>query len=495
LEAQTESLRISESRLRQNQTELEQTNTQLEDKAAALEESALNLEAKQSILDNQNRALRVAQHELEQQAEALTRANHYKSEFLANMSHELRTPLNSLLILARILLDNDEGNLTEEQVEFANIIYGAGTDLLTLINDILDLSKVEAGSLLFEFKPMALPDLEAAMRAQFSHVAEDKGLAFKIELASDLPETIETDEQRVKQIIRNLLSNAFKFTDQGSVTLRISRPAEAIQLGLNKRPPAQVIALSVIDTGIGITADQQEIVFEAFKQADTGSSRQYGGTGLGLTISRELAARLGGKIEVTSQPDQGSCFTLFLPVNGQGPVSDVLPPRAQSQAETSLARTANHIPSALPTPATSTAVADDRDSLQAGEKILLVIDDDPQFAKVVYDFAHKQSFRCLIAGDGTSGLMLVDRYQPDALILDLHLPDISGWEVMAVLKHNPATRHIPVHIISADEEVVEAYRKGAMGFLTKPISAEDLVGSGVGGLNFGQHVHRALHHR
>src|SRR5512135_1058528 len=307
LESQTESLRASEAKLKANQAELEQANAELEESSAALRE-------REVALDRQNRELKAAQQELERKAEELALASKYKSEFLANMSHELRTPLNSLLILAGMLVRNEGGNLTSDQVESAQIIYSGGTDLLNLINDILDLSKVEAGKMEFRLAPMPLERLASVMRAQFGHVAENKELAFEITLADDLPEAIEADQQRVEQIVKNMLSNAFKFTEQGSVRLDICRPAPEADLARSGLDPLNAVALSVTDTGIGMTPAQQQIVFEAFQQADGSTSRQYGGTGLRLAISRELATKMGGQIDLASEMGKGSTFTLYLPI-------------------------------------------------------------------------------------------------------------------------------------------------------------------------------------
>jgi CheY-like chemotaxis protein/HAMP domain-containing protein len=469
LESQTESLRTSETKLKANQAELEATNAELEEKADALQQQ-------QTLLDQQNQELKAAQQELQRKAEELALASKYKSEFLANMSHELRTPLNSLLILAGMLVKNEQGNLTPDQVESAQIIKGGGTDLLNLINDILDLSKVEAGKVEFRLAPMPLDRLISTMRAQFAHVAESKGLAFDITLADDAPDIIETDQQRVEQIIKNLLSNAFKFTTQGSVRLNIARPQPGVNLSKSGLKAGEAIAFSVSDTGIGMTPEQQKIVFEAFQQADGSTSRQYGGTGLGLSISRELALRLGGQIDLTSEKDKGSAFTLYLPIGqpapaGQKPAS---PPAATASRP-------DHQPVVKPTPAPAhipqpavPSLPDDRDKLQANDRLLLIIEDDPKFAKVVYDYAHKKGFKCLLAGDGQTGLHLAQTYKANAIILDLNLPGLTGWEVLDALKNDPSTRHLPVHIMSVSDENLNAYKHGAMGFLSKPISQEDL---------------------
>jgi tubulin-specific chaperone A len=471
LASQTESLRASEVKLKQKQAELEAINTQLEEKASALEESSAALREKQATLDRQNQELKTAQHELEKKAEELALASKYKSEFLANMSHELRTPLNSLLILARMLVDNKEGNLTEEQTESAQIIYSGGTDLLNLINDILDLSKVESGKMVFNFEAMLLTELDLMVRSQFSHVAEEKSLELNITLADNLPARIETDPQRLKQVIKNLLSNAFKFTTTGGVSLNIYRPGATVDLSRSRLDPSQAIAISVTDTGIGMTPDQQKIIFEAFQQADGSTSRKYGGTGLGLSISREMVSRLGGQINVESKPGQGSTFTLYLPISRTGVNTSENQTEEMGSALPSTPTPLAPRPPSAPIPASP---PDDRANLGADDKIVVIIEDDPKFAKIVSDYAHKKGFKCLIAACGKTGLELVKAYQPGAIILDLNLPDISGWEVLEVLKHDPTTRHIPVHIISGDDEDLDAYRKGAIGYLTKPVSQEYL---------------------
>lgn len=481
--------------LQAQEEELRVANEELEAQTESLRVSEAELKEKQAVLDRQNRELKVAQQELEKKAAELALASKYKSEFLANMSHELRTPLNSLLILARMLADNEEGNLSEEQVESAQIIYSGGNDLLNLINDILDLSKVEAGRMTFNVEPMLLTDLVAAVRSQFAHVAEERGLELNIRLADDVPASIETDRQRVKQIVKNLLSNAFKFTSVGSVSLGIYRPDAGADLSRGGLDPSQAIAISVTDTGIGIAPEQQKVIFEAFQQADGSTNRQYGGTGLGLSISRELASKLGGQIDLTSELGKGSTFTLYLPLAGPAaesrqepgaegarPVSALQPRRAEpfevyperrARGEASLPSVQ---PLSSPAPA-SPSPPDDRADLKAGDKILLIIEDDPKFAKIVSDYAHEKGFKCLVAGDGQTGLELVKTYRAEAVILDLNLPDISGWEVLEVLKYDPNMRHIPVHIMSVGEETMDAYRKGAMGYLTKPVSREDLAES------------------
>ncbi|MBN1659501.1 MAG: response regulator, partial [Anaerolineae bacterium] len=467
LQSQTDNLRRSEAALREKQFELENVNAELEEHATALQE-------KQVALDLQNRDLTAAQAELRQKAEELALASKYKSEFLANMSHELRTPLNSLLILAGMLMNNEDGNLTPDQVESLAVIHTSGRDLLELINDILDLSKIEAGRMTFHFQTTPLPGIVEAMKAQFAHVAEEKGLVFETSLGGDLPETIETDRQRVQQILKNLLANALKFTESGRVALQVYRPASLperfateSQLGSD-----QVVAVSVIDTGIGIAPEAQQIVFEAFQQVEGGTSRKYGGTGLGLSISRELSVRLGGYLGLESEQGKGSAFTLYLPEKQQ-----VAEPQPEERPTPISAMTK---PPSAPTPPTQVEppaailIPDDRDNLAAGDKVLLVIEDDAEFAQIVRNFAHKQGFKCVVAGDGETGLTLANAYRPDAIILDLYLPRMSGWDVLATLKDSPDTRHIPVHIVSADTETMDAYKRGAMGFLTKPLSTQEM---------------------
>ncbi len=492
LETQTESLRVSESRLREQQEVLEAANEELKEKATALEEITAALREQQLTLDQQNRDLLLAQDALQQRSEELARASQYKSEFLANMSHELRTPLNSLLILARMLSDNTEGNLTPDQVESATIIHKSGTDLLNLINDILDLSKVEAGKMEFRYAPVLLTSVVRTLQTQFNHVAEQKAVGFEITVADTLPDEIEADQQRVEQILKNLLANAFKFTEKGQVTLDIGRPTPADAPG--DLDNTSLIAFRVTDTGIGITPEQQKRLFGAFQQADGSTSRKYGGTGLGLAISREMAVRMGGTITLTSTPGQGSTFTLYLPERrtegggktrsqgaatqesqGEPTAASVTPPPAAQPAPQSIQPASRPVePSPTPELAPAPNLPDDRETLQTGDRKVLIIEDDAHFAKIVRDFAHKKGFKCLLAGDGKSGLLMAETYRPDAIILDLNLPVMNGWEVLSALKDDSSTRHIPVHIMSVNDEDYAAYQRGALGFLTKPVSPESL---------------------
>ncbi|MBN2002502.1 MAG: response regulator [Anaerolineae bacterium] len=473
LEAQTESLRASEARLRDQQMVLEAANSELEEKTVELQE-------KQALLDQQNQELRAAQIELQRKAEEVALASKYKSEFLSNMSHELRTPLNSMLILAQILSKNMEGNLTPDQIESATIIHKSGNDLLGLINEILDLSKVEAGKMDFRYELVPLREIARGMEVLFGHVAEQKGVRFNVVADIDLQETIETDQQRLEQILKNLLANAFKFTEKGSVTLGMSRVVSAVS------PSEPAIVFRVTDTGIGMTPEQQTRVFQAFQQADGSTSRKYGGTGLGLTISRELAMRMGGEITLESVYGEGSTFILTLPLRRK-PADERQPApsgttaaglQPEVEAQTPFVPSVSPPSDAVTTTASGTPpIPDDREKLHSGDHVLLIIEDDPQFAKIVYDYAHKKHFQCLAAGDGKSGLALAESYLPDAIILDLDLPLLSGWEVLGILKDNPATRHIPVHIMSGVDETFDIYRRGALGFTAKPISQEDLEGA------------------
>lgn len=392
--------------------------------------------------------------EAQQARAAAEQANQAKSIFLANMSHELRTPLNSMLILARMLADNESGNLTEDQVESAQVITKSGADLLWLINEILDLSKVEAGKMELHPALFSLADLAQAIQLQFAPVAANKGIAFEIVLASNLPATIESDRQRVEQIIKNLLGNAFKFTEQGMVRLTLQRPAEDAHLPLAELTPATTIAISVSDTGIGMTPEQQQRIFKTFQQADGSTSRKYGGTGLGLTISRELAICLGGQIEVQSVAGEGSTFTLYLPERGV--------------PQERMLEKSGELPVAMPS-AWSLSPA-----YQGGGHRLLIIEDDATFAKLVCAAATKKGFSCVLAHDGESGLALAQEHHPDAIILDLKLPHMSGWDVLNALKQAPETRHIPVHIISGQEGRATAYQMGVLSFLSKPVTLEDL---------------------
>lgn len=445
--------------LRVQQEELQQTNEELEERAQMLEQQREQIRLK-------NREVEEASTEIRIKADEVERVSRYKSEFLANMSHELRTPLNSLMILSSMLKDNRDGNLTEKQVEYAATISSAGKDLLNLINDILDLSKIESGKLEFHQEDVPVNDFLDQLRALFETVAQERGLEFSISVEDGVPALLRTDGQRALQIIKNLISNAIKFTRSGSVTVRVLLPeAGAAPLTV----PA--IAFVVSDTGIGIPADKHELVFQAFQQADGSTSRTYGGTGLGLSISRQLARGLGGEVTLESAVNRGSCFTLFLPLTPPQPaelqpIPSAVPP-VSARPEPSLPPVSTeHLPSPL--------IPDDRSQLKAGDRCVLIIEDDPVFAGVLAATVRKRGFRVLSSGNGEGGIVLAEHYSPNAIILDVMLPGLDGWGVMRRLKDNLKTRHIPVHFITCLEDRSKAMSMGAIGFYTKPVSSEEL---------------------
>jgi HAMP domain-containing protein/CheY-like chemotaxis protein/GAF domain-containing protein len=462
LERQAGTLRESEERLKFQQEELQQTNEELEEKA--------------KLLEIKNREIEYAKTEIEEKAEQLALTSKYKSEFLANMSHELRTPLNSLLILSKMLSDNMEGNLTPKQVGFSTTIHASGTDLLALINDILDLSKIESGTIAVEPGEVRLGDLRDYVEQNFRHVAQQKGLEFSVELQAGVPVSVVTDAKRLQQILKNLLSNAFKFTEHGHVTMEVKLASYGWSRGheiLNQADA--VIAFSVTDTGIGIPEEKQRIIFEAFQQADGTTSRRYGGTGLGLSISREIARLLGGEIRVVSVPGTGSTFTFYLarhyvvvpqalgtPRVARAP----LPPRPPMPAEPIASM------ELTPPPSLPKAAHDDRESIEPGDQVLLIIEDDVHFSRILLDAAHEQGLKAVIASEGGQGFNLAQKLKPSGIALDLRLPDLEGWAVLDRLKHHPGTRHVPVAIFSADDHRHRALRMGAVAFILKPAKIE-----------------------
>ncbi|ARQ61661.1 UNVERIFIED_ORG: hypothetical protein GGE64_002489 [Rhizobium etli] len=449
--------------LQTQQRELQQTNEQLGQKAQQLEERNVEVEAKNQEIEQARRAL-------EEKAAELALTSKYKSEFLANMSHELRTPLNSILILGQQLGENPDGNLSGKQVEFAKTIHGAGTDLLNLISDILDLSKIESGTVSVDAEEIFVDNLLEMMARPFRHEAETRNLSFAVEVGADVTKSIITDSKRLQQILKNLLSNAFKFTAQGGVTLRVASATS----GWSSDHPSlwhapSVIAFEVVDTGIGIPPEKQRIIFEAFQQADASTSRKYGGTGLGLAISRELANLLGGEIQLRSTPGVGSIFVLYLPLTyvGAGAVAPrpVPPANVVEFAEAAASRRAEK-------PAEH--VADDRHRIEAGDSVLLVVEDDAHYARVLVDLARDNGFKVLVAMRGSDALTLAQDYKPSAISLDIFLPDMLGWTVLSQLKQNPQTRHIPVQIISLDEDRQHGLTRGAFAFMSKPTTPEGL---------------------
>ncbi|MGO6701930.1 response regulator, partial [Rhizobium ruizarguesonis] len=449
--------------LQTQQRELQQTNEQLGQKAQQLEERNVEVEAKNQEIEQARRAL-------EEKATELALTSKYKSEFLANMSHELRTPLNSILILGQQLGENPDGNLSGKQVEFAKTIHGAGTDLLNLISDILDLSKIESGTVSVDAEEISVSNLLEVMARPFRHEAENRNLSFAVEVGADITKSIITDSKRLQQILKNLLSNAFKFTAQGGVTLRVASATS----GWSSDHPSlkhapSVIAFEVVDTGIGIPPEKQRIIFEAFQQADASTSRKYGGTGLGLAISRELANLLGGEIQLRSTPGVGSTFVLYLPLTyvGAGAVApkSVPPANVVEFAEAAANRRADK-----PTE----HVEDDRHQIAAGDSVLLVVEDDAHYARVLVDLARDNGFKVLVAMRGSDALALAQDYRPAAISLDIFLPDMLGWTVLSQLKQNAQTRHIPVQIISLDEDRQHGLTRGAFAFMSKPTTPEGL---------------------
>ncbi|MFC3652314.1 response regulator [Dyella humi] len=486
---QADELRISAVTMRQQQEALRAANDTLQTKTIELEEQSQRLLASEEelrvqadelqasneelrmmtdTLREQKQQVEVLQQETEQKADELARASQYKSEFLANMSHELRTPLNSLLILSRSLADNREGNLDGEQVESARIIHDAGSSLLRLINDILDLSKIEAGKMELSLVDYPLQNLARSFRRNFDHVARDKQLDYEVTVGESLPEAIHTDPTRLEQIVNNLLANAFKFTAKGSIRVHISRPVGDLPVPEALRGNA-LLAISVKDSGIGIPTDKLERIFNAFEQADSSTSRQFGGTGLGLSISRRMAALLGGDIVLRSEVGQGSEFVLLLPERSTGTTASVGAPA-----------TSNAMPA--PRPVTrallpAEGMKDDRERIAPGDSVILVVEDDPAFAHILADIVRQKGHRMLHAPNGEAGLELARRHHPVGILLDVMLPGMDGWTVIERLKADPVTRHIPVHFLTATDDAGRGRELGAVGFLTKPVTREAIYGA------------------
>jgi HAMP domain-containing protein/signal transduction histidine kinase/CheY-like chemotaxis protein len=476
--------------LQSRQQELQQTNKELQENAQLLARQNAEVEQK-------NQEVERARQALEDQARQLALTSKYKSEFLANMSHELRTPLNSLLILSDQLSKNPDGNLTSKQTEFAKTIHSSGNDLLMLINDILDLSKIESGTVVLDVGELRFTDLHEYVERTFRHVAESKEVDFSIDLHPDLPKAVHTDSKRLQQVLKNLLSNAFKFTREGRVELSIAPATEGWSAAHETLTRARsVLAISVSDTGIGIPPDKQQIIFEAFQQADGSTSRKYGGTGLGLAISREIAKLLGGEIKLVSAPGAGSTFTLYLPQAyllqkppRKPPMS--AEPHAESAPASAVEAAGGGQPAAgqLPiipsfTPASepfveSTVaideVGDDRNKIQSGDRVMLIVDNDEGFARILLDLAREKGFKGLVTSSGAATPALIREYKPDVVTLDIRLPDISGYRVLDRVKNDPSMRHVPVYIISTDEQGASGLQMGAMGVLAKPIQTKEAL--------------------
>jgi HAMP domain-containing protein/signal transduction histidine kinase/DNA-binding response OmpR family regulator len=503
LEQQAQSLKASEDLLKNQQEQLQQTNEELEEKARLL-----SLQNKE--VERKNREIDQARRSVEDKAEQLALTSKYKSEFLANMSHELRTPLNSLLILAKLMSDNPEGNLTQKQVEYTRTIYSAGTDLLGLINDILDLAKIESGTMSVDIDQLPFTEVRNHMERNFHQIAVDKGLNFTVFFDPRLPKAMYSDAKRLQQVLKNLLSNAFKFTAQGEVALRVEPAAQGWSSDneiLNRAE--MVVGFSVKDTGIGVAPDKQKVIFEAFQQADGTTSRKYGGTGLGLSISREIARLLGGEITLVSALGEGSTFTLYVPQTYAGerleqtsfnsplakesqrreprsfqpsnlPTTNLqpltLPP---SNVQPSTLQPSNHQSSTLQPsnvqPSNLQPLSDDREDIQPGDRVLLIVEDDINFARILLDMAREQGFKAIVALRSDTGLALAREFKPDAITLDIRLPVMDGWTVLDRLKHDPATRHIPVHIVSVEEGRQRGLQLGAIAYLQKPVSREVLL--------------------
>ena len=455
-QVQSEELQSQQEELRQVNEELEEQAQNLKQQQEELQMTNEELEEQTQILETKNKEVETARHDIEQKTKQLELSSKYKSEFLANMSHELRTPLNSLLILSRDLSENKKKNLSDDQVESAEIIYKSGQDLLVLINEVLDLSKIEAGKMSINVEEVELQKFAEDLLQEFKHMASQKSLSLTSVIGEGAPASIYTDPQRLSQVLKNFVSNAIKFTHTGSIQIAIRRDTE------------KTVAISVIDTGIGIPEDKQMIIFEAFQQADGGTSRKYGGTGLGLSISRELARLLEAEIQLTSKLNQGSKFTIIVPVELQHenlPEKKTIAPKpVVFTSGTGQASPYLHYP----------ALEDDRSQINEEDKVVLVIEDDLKFATVLFKQAKEKGFKCLSAATGEDGLMLAIKYIPDAIILDIDLPGIDGHQVLAQLKADPVVRHIPVHIISVNERTLKPIKEGAVEYLMKPVGKKEL---------------------
>lgn len=453
LEVQAEKLQASEEELKVQQEELKQANQELEERSRLLEEK--NLMITERNID------------IQRQADELAQSTRYKSEFLANMSHELRTPLNSILLLSRLLTENLENNLSTDQIEYARVIQSSGNGLLSLIDEILDLSKIEAGKMQLEYQPVALREIVGDLEGLFAAIAREKHIGYESHIDSALPATIETDKMRLEQILRNLLSNAIKFTERGAVKLLL-RPGETKEL----------IQFVIVDTGIGIPADKQQLVFDAFQQADGSTRRKFGGTGLGLSISRELAKLLGGEITLKSEPGEGSEFTVTIPLRKSFRVpqaataSASVPPRAVTQTLQTSQITSND--DKFISPVIPQGIPDDRHDIGPYDKTILIVEDDVNFAKALLDYTRKKGYKAVAAVRGDEGIELAAALHPVGILLDIQLPVKSGWEVMEELKQNPATRHIPLHIMSSFEMKTEGRLRGAIDFINKPVTTEQM---------------------
>lgn len=469
LEEQSQALQLSEQKLKMQQEELQQTNEELEGRTKALERQRDEIELKNSLLED-------VQNDLTKQANALEVASKYKSEFLANMSHELRTPLNSMLLLSRSFADNHEGNLNDKQIEIAKIMHQSGNDLLGIINDILDLSKIESGHEKAIMENVTLADIASQMQSLYRPVAEDKNLEFSVELASDVPKYLRTDSQRLGQILRNLLSNAFKFTLQGGVFLHIESTPKNVHFTNKQLDAENTLTFSVRDTGVGISEESQLAIWEAFQQADGSISRQYGGTGLGLSISRELVRLLGGEIQLTSELNVGSKFSFYLPLEGVVRIDEDQQTNASKVDKKFNFSQPSHLPVAKVTAhnAFIASIIDDRDTVCDEDNVILIVEDDPIFAQILGDLCKKNNNKYLVANKAQDALVLISQYKLIGVFLDMELPDKNGWTVLLHIKETPAISHLPVYVVSAHDAYDTTKFHGALNFLEKPVTEEQL---------------------
>jgi CheY-like chemotaxis protein/signal transduction histidine kinase/CHASE3 domain sensor protein len=465
LQVQQEELRVANEELEQQAERLKESQERLKVQQEELEVTNADLEEKNELLEQQKEEVEKARGDIAEKAKELALASKYKSEFLANMSHELRTPLNSLLLLSQDLARNKDGNLTAQQVESVKIIHSSGSDLLNLINEILDLAKIESGRMDVHAGRVHISDIAAGIRSSFEHVAAKKGLGLDVVISKNSPAEIITDRKRVEQVLRNLLSNAIKFTDQGGIKVTFGRPGPKADLSRSGLSVDKCLSIGVQDTGIGIAREHQKIIFEAFQQADSGTARKYGGTGLGLSISREFMLLLGGDLQLESEVGKGSTFTVYLPVDRMDAAKDLkpvgrvntMPPRISMHQQTTFVQ-----------------IKDDRENLKSDDRSVIIIEDDPKFARLLVEKCNEKGFKCLAAGTGEAGLELAAKHLPYAILLDINLPDINGYTVLTELKENTATRHIPVHIISVEERSTAALQSGAVGHAVKPVNQENL---------------------
>ena len=477
LEEQTHLLKKSEINLKEQKEELRQNNEELGKQAAELEAQAAQLETQKSDIEDKNRVLESTKNRLEEKAEELETSSRYKSDFLANMSHELRTPLNSILLLSRLLSDNKDKNLTKKQMEFASTVHSSGTQLLELINEILDLAKIESGKVDFHLEDTNISEIIASIKNTFQPLARDKGIDFSINLAEGVPESIYIDQQRLEQILKNLLSNALKFTKKGSIRLDIGIPDRDTELFQLKPDPDSTIEFKVTDTGIGIAKEEQKTIFEAFQQADGTTSRKFGGTGLGLSISRELVKMLGGEFYVKSQPERGSIFSFYISTSREKSYSSRLQAKFDAgTVDKKPEKTSPQWEKPDEKELEKEFIPDDRKTITPESKSILIIEDDLKFASILCNMGKEKGFKVVAAETGETGLHFADFYQPKGIILDIGLPGMDGWAVMARLKDNLKTKHIPVHFLSASDKNIDAMKMGAVGFLTKPVSMENLDG-------------------